>query len=966
MGKSYRLKIFSIVSLFLMAFVGVYLYLELSYKKNVDRAINDRTERINYDMRLVEHEFRNISKIAYEETINTDAVAAVLNSANRADDESLVVLREALKQTLQKTYINLQGMGFEQFQFFLKDGRSFYRFHAPEHFDDSVISYRASVKSVLETGLPSKGFEIGRYFNGYRYIYPLISEGEVVGAVELSIGMDTITKIILQDDNAFVSVLYEKMKLDNVIKKDEAAMQLTPSSLFSGYYVEYIGEHSEQQIEKIDTEIKGALRSAPKTSSVYADSGYMVTFLDLFDTKDEHVGYLLVYTKDILLSELRSDFREEVILFFVIFVIGALFFIRQFIHDYHIWMSEQRFKNLFEQNRSAMILFQHKGEELYIKSINKSACKLFGIKCAELLGQKAEALFQNNDEDLIKDILDLKTKVIYSLEQNGSGKIIEIYPTEIESGGFLEIICIVFDETERLYYQEKLAESERRYKELVSFAEEGIFLSKDSRIIDMNPAGSRILGYKMNEIIGKDSFDLVDKQELEALGDMFEKSAGSCYLSVFTKDGEKVPLFVKYKTVQKDGENLRVTIIRDIREIKALEGELKRQQEFIKSIIENTPVVLFYKDKSGAYRICNRYFLEAFGLKSYDDVIGKTAETVMPKSLVANMVEIDEGIHKGLYEKKSFECALDMGGKIHHLFINKVAFVDSSGDMQGIIGTAMDITELKEMEQSLRMFNEQLSEQVEHEVSERMKFKREADAKEKLLIQQSKMAEIGNMVGAIAHQWKQPLNVVSILTQNLIDKYEYNEMSLVVMRKFSDDIGKQVRFMSQTMDDFRNFFKPSKKKSDFPLKKAADDIYNLLKAQFEKLKIEIIVEGSGDVRVYGYPNELKQVVLNLINNAKDAILESQTGNGRIVIGVTQDNDFGILEVRDNGGGIPAELLPDKLFEQYVSTKGEGGTGIGLSMSKTIVVESMGGKIEAQNTEAGAKFLLFIPLFKDTL
>ncbi len=235
-------------------------------------------------------------------------------------------------------------------------------------------------------------------------------------------------------------------------------------------------------------------------------------------------------------------------------------------------------------------------------------------------------------------------------------------------------------------------------------------------------------------------------------------------------------------------------------------------------------------------------------------------------------------------------------------------------------------------------------------------------SQERMLVQQAKMASMGEMISAIAHQWKQPLNVIGILCQGFdFERCDISESAEKQLNEVLEKILAQIDFMSKTIDDFRNFFKPEKEFVKFSLFEAISEIVAIIHPLVKKSNIAVTVIGEKEHLAYGMKNEFKQVILNLINNAKDAILEQKIKTGAIEISVHSTEQKNIIVVRDNAGGIPSHLLPDKIFESYVSTKGEAGTGIGLQIAKTIIHTNMKGSIFVHNDERGAVFTIELPI-----
>jgi len=247
-----------------------------------------------------------------------------------------------------------------------------------------------------------------------------------------------------------------------------------------------------------------------------------------------------------------------------------------------------------------------------------------------------------------------------------------------------------------------------------------------------------------------------------------------------------------------------------------------------------------------------------------------------------------------------------------------------------------------------------LNSSLEYKVIEEVEKNR---AKDKQMIQQSKMASMGEMIGAIAHQWRQPLNTISIRIQNL--KYDYLEDKLKdenYIKEFIRENKKTIIFMSKTIDDFRNFYRIDKEKKEFDIYQATQNVLNMLIAQLRENNIEISLSGK-QFNIIGLESEYQQVILNIVNNAKDILIENKILNPKIDIIISKNK----MIIEDNGGGIPKDIL-DRVFEPYFTTKEQGsGTGMGLYMSKMIIEENMGGSLIVKNGIKGAIFEIEIDI-----
>ena len=250
----------------------------------------------------------------------------------------------------------------------------------------------------------------------------------------------------------------------------------------------------------------------------------------------------------------------------------------------------------------------------------------------------------------------------------------------------------------------------------------------------------------------------------------------------------------------------------------------------------------------------------------------------------------------------------------------------------------------------------QLTRTLEQRVTEEIAKGREKDH---LLIQQAKLASMGEMIGNIAHQWRQPLNNIGLLIQDLKNAHEFGDLDKEYLNVSIDKAMAIIQSMSVTIDDFRYYFAPQKEPQKFSVAESVIKAISFVDTSFKNSGIDIELDIKDDMTFEGFPNEYSQVLLNLLNNAKDALIERGVKQPKITIRLFRENNGAVLTIRDNGGGIPEDIM-DKIFEPYFSTKQQDkGTGIGLYMSKMIIENKGNGKLTAKNTEDGAEFTLEI-------
>jgi signal transduction histidine kinase len=220
----------------------------------------------------------------------------------------------------------------------------------------------------------------------------------------------------------------------------------------------------------------------------------------------------------------------------------------------------------------------------------------------------------------------------------------------------------------------------------------------------------------------------------------------------------------------------------------------------------------------------------------------------------------------------------------------------------------------------------------------------------------SRQAEMGEMISVIAHQWRQPLNIISLLVQTILSKYKQKKLDDTSMDKFVADTLKQIFYMSDTVDDFKDFYKPTKGKSNFDIKEQLIKTIELIEQSYVKDDIVIKRDEIDNFQMIGYPNELSHCFLIILNNAKDALLNLEQQEQKVIkISSLIKKDSCIISFENNGEIISNNLL-NKIFEPYFSTKNEkNGTGLGLYMVKTIIEKHFHGYIRVANTSFGVKF-----------
>jgi signal transduction histidine kinase len=302
----------------------------------------------------------------------------------------------------------------------------------------------------------------------------------------------------------------------------------------------------------------------------------------------------------------------------------------------------------------------------------------------------------------------------------------------------------------------------------------------------------------------------------------------------------------------------------------------------------------------------------------------KTNEDCIKYIFKDDMPKIQKAFHKHIQDKKDFIVTHRIvTGDNHSKYIEQrcETTFDDEGNALVSVGTAQDISERKFLE--------------------------------KQLLEQVRLAQMGEMISMIAHQWRQPLNAISSTSTALNLKAEFNDLDKKFVIKSTNNISRYSQHLSNTIDDFRDFFKVNKEKKSIKYNDIINNVLNIVETSVLNKNILIKKELNSDIEFYTYSSELKQVILNLIKNAEDILLEKNIENPWIKI-QTNNN---ILKISDNGGGVPTDII-DSIFDPYFSTKlKKDGTGLGLYMSKTIIEEHCSGTLTVSNDENGAIFTI---------
>jgi len=390
---------------------------------------------------------------------------------------------------------------------------------------------------------------------------------------------------------------------------------------------------------------------------------------------------------------------------------------------------------------------------------------------------------------------------------------------------------------------------------------------------------------------------------------------------------------------------------------KALQESEQRYQLLVANMLEGVALHQMVLDGDGRhidYRIVeiNNQYGKMLKLRR-KDVIGKLAREVY-ETVEAPYLEVYSQI---VLEKKSFRFETYFPHLDRYFSISVAPWGD-----HGFATIFTDISEQKLAEEESRSLNKYLEERVTLETQNRI-------TQERVLARQARHAAMGEMIGAIAHQWRQPLSTVSVIIQNMAAAWKLDRLSREYVDQALEVAQHQVAYMTSTIEEFLTFFRPDKQKEIFCINDKIMESLSFIEGQLRGQGIEITTGDGFNTQHFavGYQNEFRQVILNLLINSRDAIQERLTHEnsinkdvGTICVNIVRSSKVVQVEVTDNGCGIAPDL-GDRVFEPYFTTReNSGGTGIGLYMSRLIVEEGMGGELSYKSEPGMTVFRIILP------
>ena len=624
---------------------------------------------------------------------------------------------------------------------------------------------------------------------------------------------------------------------------------------------------------------------------------------------------------------------------------------------HHIDALKHQYNTILESSLDAIIEIDLEEKHTFINSI---ALKMFGYKLEELIGKVAHSVWHHTKADgtpldrsecpiinVLKTGKPIRGEDVY-WRKDGSSFEVEYTSSPIIENSEVNGAVLFFHDISDKKALERAVKHEQFLIKHYFDSTEAIIVVLDNKgdIQLLNQKGAMILGIDVTTIIGENWFEnFIEKsiqKEIQALFDSVIKSKIDTITpytnEIVTTKGEKCLVYwTSTPLIDESGKCVGVIATGiDITKENALKSRLQEEEQRYSLMFNNANIGIKLIDLDGKWLDANQRACEIIGYTKeelltmrFQDVTHKediNTELDYVKQLLQNKISFYE-MQKRFIHKNGSDVWVNLSTAL---------IKDEGNKPKYFVSVIQDVTTLKETTKKL------------HE-------------KEEMMIAQSRQAAMGDMISMIAHQWRQPISIISMEANNLQADLELdNKIDKETLSHLAKSVSNQTQHLSKTIDDFRNFFKPNKEMQKVSVSEIFDNLKSLIQKSLENNSISLEIDIPENYKIVTYKNELVQVLLNIILNSKDAIDEKHSSNGKIYIKIIKNGNTLSIEVCDNGIGISKELF-DKIGEPYVSSKGKNGTGLGLYMSIVIITKHLQGSLTWKNISDGACFSIILPL-----
>lgn len=615
-----------------------------------------------------------------------------------------------------------------------------------------------------------------------------------------------------------------------------------------------------------------------------------------------------------------------------------------------------------------------------VETANIAFLKICGVPIEHIKSMYIASLFHESTH-LINNYLSssapyTKTFLInqYNLDTNRI-MIFEVIPIiKEEKNGEYKVIFMMRDifgeiETQR----DQISEDFLRYQFLTRSISDGMLIVNNGMIMDVNNAACHLWRYEKDELINKSLSMLIPDASQYIDNASTVKGCSIPFIGV-RKDKTQFNGALRVQAFDNLNKKTMVYIVKDLTEHIAVARIMEEQTDFTSVIFNTQPnMIAVFNDEHMLTR-CNKLFLEFFGYDSIEEAIHNIGD-ISSRFIDGDDRHFITSRNKDNWfllpiENPSIEYLVGIKnahGK-YNIFSLKSTLMENETNTFYVVSFS-NITEiiecqrcLKEANNIISSFNDDMKNTLENNMM--------------TLAQYQKLATIGTMISFITHQWKQPLNAIGLIAQNtediLVEDEEFERDDIIDMMQ---SIMNHIVFMSETMENFKNFFKPEDVNVPFNVVSSIKSIMSLLTPALKKSNIEVVYDMPSNlehIKVYGFVNDLKQVIMNIIVNGKEAIATRKESEpdlkGQIIIKLecVDNNERVVISIMDNGTGLSEETIK-KIFEMHYTTKGANGTGIGMYMAQ-MIIEKMNGTLNVSNRkdiDKGAVIEINVPVYKES-
>jgi PAS domain S-box-containing protein len=620
---------------------------------------------------------------------------------------------------------------------------------------------------------------------------------------------------------------------------------------------------------------------------------------------------------------------------------------------------EWKFRAIFNQNFQLMGILTPDGTVI---EANTTALTLSGVSEAEVQGKAFwDTPWWAHSEDLRNQLREAIKKCakgesmafeVTHVAADGTLHYLDfsLKPLQDDAGNIVFLIPEARDITDQKLAEKALSEAAVKYRIVADNTYNWEFwLSPEGRYIYSSPSCRRVTGHAAEEFVENPDLmeTLVHPDDLDAWNSHRQQAVRRRGLNEsefrILRDGEVV--WIHHVCTPIYDENGDFLGTRGNFDDISKRKQAEEKNLLLATVVESSDDAIFGKTVDGMINSWNGGAEKIFGY-SEKEVLGKSVTVLFPQERKGEVLRVHARIRQGEHIEHYEMVSRKKDGELIDMSFTYSPIKDAQGRVVAISATGRDITARKKAAAALLE-------------NERIKRELELHEKELLLLRQSRLAAMGEMIGNIAHQWRQPLNLLGLCAQELQMTYNTDGFSDEYLEASVKKMMATISHMSKTIDDFRDFTKPDRQKTDFRILEVIRKTISLQQSTLNTEQIKIEVVSGCDPVVHGYPNEFSQVLFNIMINARDAFLTQKTTSPVITIELTTEGDRCVIAITDNAGGIPEEIM-HKIFDPYFTTKGpDKGTGIGLYMSKTIIEKNMGGTLTARNVAGGAQFRIVV-------